>query len=328
MPNQQGVAAAFRGNFFLLYMSAVGALIFNAFPVVLAVLAERFSLDDAAIGFSASSYMIGAALAAAIAPTLMARLPLRALLGCAGAAATLGIAVMTAWPAPWALYLGLAVIGMGAASMFAFGTTLLAMTGDARRIFGVKIFIELLAAAIFALFLATFFDRKHSYPGMIILLIAVFASAAIWGARNGGGGLLFERLRLSSRPFAEIFRYPGAVIGFLCLLVQFGVFSGVWSYLQPLGVMHGVGEETLSILLSLSIIGGLFGAGGAILLGCEEWRSTSFVLGGVLTVSSLALLWIGGAAEYLIGAFVFGAMIQFVTAVQMGVVAVLDRSVR
>jgi len=308
-------------------LAAAGALVFNAFPQFLSVIAGQFLMSEAEVGSLISAFMGGFALLSLFAPLWMPRLPWKGtaiagylMIGCG----VFLLKQISKGDVTNVMFL----MGLGSSLLFAISLGILSAAKDPDRGFGLKLTAEMLLGAIFIFFVANIIGGKFGYNGFINGLLALYlltGLSILWLPVN----FLKAKTESNGKKLTNGGVNFTAVFATLALFLFAGAYTGVWGFVTFMGIEHGLHEEGINSVLTLALLSGICGA-----LLCA-WMGKRFgqllpLLGGMLVMVIAIILLIYGNNLFIFGLAVclINAFLQFVLAYQMGLVTQVDLSGR
>ena len=309
-------------------LSAIGALVFNAFPLFLSVTADQFALNDAQLGLLGTSYLGGFAVIALLAPLWMSKLEWR-LSGAAGSVLMLSALVLLGLTSIVdSVYIAMGALGAGAGIVFTIGLTILSRAADPERAFGIKLMYEMTFAGILIFVMTKFVIVRFGFTGFVVGSFLLYLVSTLFVLKLPANFLRREltvpaKLALSHQP-----KLPTCLAVF-ALLIQFAAFSAVWAFMERIGLDNGLDSGFIGTVLTVSIVAGLAGAGLAAILGNGYGHIAPLVAGLLATIASVIVLAsLTGATAYVLAASGINATLQFTIAYQMGLIAHTDYSGR
>lgn len=250
------------------YATALGALLFNAQPVLVGALSFAHGFSEVELGRVMASGL-GAAFCVVVsaffwAPRVAVRTAIR--LG-AGAIVmgSAGIGVFTGFAGVVAAFL---LIGAGMAAVYAPALACLGATRDPARSFGISIAAQVLvASAVLLAVPALRFPGTGMLPVALLLIAAtlpMFVVVRYLPVRIGDA-----RRSIGAVPARTVVgaRSPLAALGLAAMALYFVGLNGTWVYLERIGVGAGFSDTTVAATLSGSVFCGALGALAASWLG-------------------------------------------------------------
>ncbi len=309
--------------------SAIGSLVFNAFPLFLSTAADQFGLNLEQIGWLASIYLLGFAAVALIAPFWMTRVEWRvsgliSALLIVGAVASWGVTDSFT-----ALYAAYCVLGAGAGMVFTIGLTILARARDPESAFGVKLMWEMGLAGLVMFLMTKWIISAFGFTGFVFGIIVVTTACMAFVLTLPDNFLMRERDLAEEQAVIQRINPLPAWVAILALFIQFAAFAALWGFMEAIGDANGLPAETIGTALTFSIVAGFAGATLAAWLGNRYGHIWPLNAGLVFAAVAVVLLaYQDGVAVYVFSACVINGMLQYTIAYQMGLVAHNDYSGR
>ncbi len=309
--------------------SAVGSLVFNAFPLFLSATADQYGLNLEQIGWLASIYLIGFAAITLVAPVWMNLSEWR-LSGMVSSVLMVGAVVSWGFTDNVTLvYAAYCVLGAGAGMVFTIGLTILARARDPESAFGVKLMWEMGLAGLVMFLMTKWIITAYGFTGFVIGTAIAYVACMAFVKNLPDNFLKRERGLDEERAVNERINPLPAWVAIVALFIQFAAFSALWGFMEAIGDANGLSNETIGTILTFSIVAGFAGASLAAWLGNRYGHIWPLNAGLVFAAVAVVLLaFETGAAVYVFSACVINGMLQYTIAYQMGLVAHNDFSGR
>lgn len=308
------------------FLSAAGALVFNAFPQVLTAIAIRFQLGEAQVGSLISAYMGAFALLALFAPLWMKILPYKPTAIVAYIA--LGIGVMVLQQGSQDLVTtGMFIMGLGASVLFTIGVGVISAARDPDRSFGFKLIAEMMLGALLIFVVAGLVAKQFGYSGFIygFLFLYALTMPAIFLLPNKVNTAENELL---NKDEMSHFNWQ-ALFSAFALFLFFGAYTAVWGFAGHIGIEQGLSESQISTVLTFALLTGLAGALFCAWLGQRIGHLKPLVLGmAFMFLCFIGLIYSVGVLFFSVAVCLINGLLQFVVAYQMGLLAMVDHSGR
>ncbi len=306
-------------------LAAGGALVFNTFPQILGAIAAQFLLDEVQVASLISAYMGGFALIALVAPLWMPRVPWKqtAFIGYV----ILGIGtVMLNYVSKDEIELAMLLMGIGASIIFTISLGILSAAEDPDRGFGFKLTAEMVLGAILIFVIANIVAGQFGYSGFVfgtLSLYLITGVALFWLPKNFLKTL--EKDNEKEKNFGSI--NVSAIIATAALVFFFGAYTGVWGFVSFVGIELGITDEQVNTVLTFALLSGIVGALLCAWIG-HKYGQALPLLGGmaIMSLSILLLIYGGNFITFAISVCIINALLQFVLAYQMGLIALVDHS--
>lgn len=314
---QVSLAAIFAAS----VLSAAGALVFNAFPLFLSTLADRFALSDQQLGFLGTSFLGAFAFVALAALWWLPRLSWKwlgvlsfVLIG----GSLLGFRVVTPENVFWLM----AIYGTGSGIIFTLSLNVLAHARDPDRAYGIKLIFEMAVAGLLIFTMTSWLIGRFGFSGFIhgtLILYAVSAVFLYWIPNK-----LLQEDRQQSRAGGR--NNKAAWLASFGLLVQFAAFAGLWGFMERIGAATGATTEAVGSILSFSLVAGFGGALAGTWIGSRWGQLKPLVICLLLTITAVLILILAGkdVRAFAMAACLINALLQFFVIYQMGLVTEVD----
>ena len=299
-------------------------LIFNLLPIMLGSAAEAFALDNQQVGLLGFFYLSGFALANVSQIGWVRRVNWRT-------GVVVGALLVTSAVAGGSLAedfgrLGacLFLAGCGAGSLFGITVTLFGDTSQPDRYYGFKFGGELLINVFIVLLISVFILERFGLRGVMLTAASAIALLCLPAFRLPVGGVKGRSDNLAS-PVKASSGSKELWLALAALLVFFGAFSGLWAFVERVGVVKGFARAEIGLGVSLTLASTGLGGISAGVLG-DHFGRTAPMLGGWLGFVAAAVLMVRADAfpAYLVGMCLYGFVWQFVMTYMMGLVAIAD----
>ena len=309
--------------------SAVGSLVFNAFPLFLSATADQYGLNLEQIGWLASIYLIGFAAITLVAPIWMNLSDWR-ISGIVSGVLMVGAVISWGFTDNVTLvYAAYCILGAGAGMVFTIGLTILARARDPESAFGVKLMWEMGLAGLVMFLMTKWIIASFGFTGFVIGTAVAYIACMAVVIKLPDNFLKRERGLDEERAVIERINPLPAWIAIVALFIQFAAFSALWGFMEAIGDTRGLSNETIGTILTFSIVAGFAGASLAAWLGNRYGHIWPLNAGLVFAIVAVVLLaYERGTAAYVFSACVINGMLQYTIAYQMGLVAHNDYSGR
>ncbi|MBW2369893.1 MAG: MFS transporter [Deltaproteobacteria bacterium] len=305
---------------------AAGVLVFCLMPVLVGSFADHLGLDNSQIGLLSSVYFGCYTLTTLSSILWIRRLNWR-YISIFGLLLTIcGLVFILQNDSYRGVLIGMGIAGFGAAAAYVLSICMVSDMDDPDRKFAIKLIPEQLVPAILLAILPTWVIAPYGLSGLLIVLaifFAVITGFALWIPVSDS----FER---SAEPHSGKEKSTGPVFfALIALLLYFGGFAGLWTFLERIAVEHQLDSAVTGIILALSliatgvspviaaIIGDRLGRNLPMLSGTSIGLVTLFLLAGDLT-----------ALRFGIVAIIMPGAVYVVIAYFMGLIAETDTSGR
>lgn len=301
------------------------AILFVA-PVLIGAMVELLGFTEAQAGFVISIELAGMCLATLPALYWATRTNWRKTLLVALLCMILGNLLSAGATDYISLLLLRFLVGLAAGSSMAVCLSIIGMTGNPDRVFGLWVTGQLVFGA-FGLFLLPSLLPLLGY-GFIYLLIAVLIVGLQFLLRflpqqraPVSAGEPVQNSRYERSPYLLLWATAGLLSIFIFYVGQYGV----WAYLDRVGSGIGLTPESIGKALSLATVIGIAGALGAAVLHVRFGRLLPVALGSVVSISSMFFL-LGDFSygQYVFAVCVFSFTFNFILPYLMACVVNVD----
>jgi len=160
------------------------------------------------------------------------------------------------------------------------------MTADQDRVFGLWVVGQLVLGAAGLALLPSFLPDlglSAYYLAKACLFVPLlftirYLPTTIAGQSSGNGGAGYGQLLRTG------------VFGLAAIFLFYVSLSGVWAYLERLGLAAGIELKTVGLVLALSSVAGILGASSATALSAKAGRRLPIIAGFALLLSSIGML--------------------------------------
>ncbi|WP_432474709.1 MFS transporter [Amphritea sp. HPY] len=266
-------------------LGTIGVKIFAILPLLLGIIAEHLSLDEAATGLVASSYF-GAYFLVTLTSVIWIRRFSWQQLATVGSILVVAGLLLSAFLSDsyQGVLIGISISGLGAAVVYALSVTLIGDMTDKDRRFAIKLIPEQLIPALLMFSLPILVVQYFGLQGFLISLAAIIALLAVPGSRVPAKGRITQQTDRSAAPGRGwIF------IGLLALLIYFAGFAGLWAFMERLA-HDAIDPVAVGGLLALGLVSSAVGPAIAAWLGDRGGRIVPILVGAIITIASLVLL--------------------------------------
>lgn len=284
-------------------VSSSAAQTFLLMPVLLGTLADGEGYGPATLGNIAAATAIGGLLMGLSSPMWLPRARLRQTSLAFVLVSIAGLALMafTAHsPAMAMLCMGLHGIATGTLYTLMFGAV--SLYAKPEKTLGWKLGTEALPG-LALLYIISNFVVPHS--GTFGVLAAMALSAGLLGA----AAFLLPAVKPDVVEEADASEDtgipPGLVLAVSATFAQWMGVSAVWTFMERIGVDHGLSLATIGTVLTLGWFFASIGSLGAGALGNRFGLNKPFLISSALTIAALLLFLSPGGASYAVAANVF-----------------------
>jgi predicted MFS family arabinose efflux permease len=293
---------------------------FNTLPLLVGAVIDGLGLDARQAGLL-GSVEIGAMAAASLllAPRVGA-IPRRRV-AIASAAVVIGAHVLSAIPADFALLLSLRLLaGLGEGCIYAIANAVIASSVDPDRLYARVTLVGALAVA--ALFVAIpYAIEPFAHRGAFGSLAAVALFCVpllLWLPRSRAGVTRIEN------PNGVLLRGPSLAVLASAFVLSVGE-GAIWAFVERIGGHVGLSIDEVGVVLAITTVAGVSGAGLAAWLGTRFGRTIPLSLGiTAIGAASVVLGYAAIPAAYVGAELAYNTAYLFVTPFLLGTAAAVD----
>jgi len=282
----------------IVVLGAVGAVVFNILPLFLGAASDSFDLNDSQLGLLGSAYLGGYAIMIAAGFFWVDRWPWRRTLAAALLAAG-GLFCSIPLVEGFAeLGILVAACGIALGTVYGLGYPAIARLPNPERLIGLKMAAEALLGTTLLFFLPGSVVAEWGFSGVAIVLgsLSFLALALVPSFPSLG------ELRESPGPGATATADPRIVlIGLGALGLYTGGMTGVWAFVERLGVGHGFTPSQIGGVLGLSLVVSVGAAFAAAAKGDRGNQTLPHAVALVGLGVAIAL-WLGSSSLFAYGA--------------------------
>ncbi len=239
------------------YISALANIFPNVQPLLLGALADHYALGDASLGQLNAAFIAATMVTGISAPFWIARIDWRKAnnLAIAGAVAALLIGMSASTLG--ALLILFASIGLFIGTLSPTSFAALGETVDPNRSYAIGVTFQSALAAASTLLLSVVIIPQWGAPGMFASLAILVASGflvARWHPRSAS--IVSPQLLGEDVPRQRIFSRAAlpAILILVAIAMFIGAMQGYWTYVERIGVTHGVSHAAIGATLSLCAV--------------------------------------------------------------------------
>lgn len=307
-------------------MSSAGSIVYLISPVLVGSAIDSLGLSSDQAGLLIASYFAGYTIITISAVAWLYRVNMRTAASVSSLAFVASLVIGTTVSSLTGAILTMLVGGAGAGMLYGISITILSQSDDPDRYFGIALASQLLLGSALLFAGPAYIGPNWGYSGILAataVFVALMSIVIPWAPRNVSSTEGDDQAADSSVPVASILTGIGAV------LVWFTGYSGIYAFIERIGVDGGLTGHQIGLVLSLTILTGLAGALSAAWLGDRYGKVKPHLIGAVGAVITAALLL--GTPELVRYSFaiVFLTLsLNFWLAYMLGGIAAIDTSGR
>jgi predicted MFS family arabinose efflux permease len=307
-------------------MSAAGAIVYLVSPVLVGSAMDSIGLSSDQAGLLIASYFAGYTLITTSAVVWLSRVNMRTTAWVSSLvfiAGLLGAANQTSLTGS---IITMFIAGTGAGMLYGISITIVGQSDDPDRYFGFALASQLLLGSVLLFAGPAWIGPNWGYTG-ILFAIAVFV--ALMSVTNS-----WTPVAIADGPVAssgEPLKVPTSLVlaSIVAVTIWFMGYSGIYAFVERIGVDSGLNGRQIGLVLSLTIITGMTGALGAASLGDRYGKIKPHIAGAVGAVITILLLNSQtNLVSYLLAIIFLTLSLNFWLAYMLGAVAAIDTSGR
>ncbi len=306
------------------FISAVSAgMVFNAFPVFLGAAADAYSLNDTQIGFLASAYIAGFAISSIIGAFLLRRVSWRRHGRLMLAITAVAFFLMSSLNNYTIAMVLLFILGLCLAQTFAMVMCFFGDLPQVDRLFALKVFSELLLAAVLLFILPAYILPMGGFTALLIFYVGLTLLAL--AALNFLPERALSREEFHSQSLGVVPVW--AWVAIFMLMINFGAYAGIMVFLERIGADAEFSATQIGTALSVSLLVGVVAALSAAFSSAKIKRGPVFILACLVAFIAFAMLF--GNTElwrFVLALCLFNLAWNFALPFQMGLVDEVDSS--
>ena len=268
-------------------MSTAGAIIYLIAPVLVGSAMDSLGLSSDEAGLLIAAYFGGYTVITVSAVLWLSRVNMRKTAWMSSIVLVLGLLIATMQTTLTGSVVAMFVAGTGAGMLYGIAITVIGQSDDPDRYFGFALAAQLLLGSGLLFAGPAWIGPNWGYDGILIataLFVLLMSLTDNWtpeaiaeGPVTAGG----SRIQL---PISMV------LIGVAAVLVWFTGYSGVYAFIERIGVNGGLSGHQIGLVLSLTIITGISGAMSAAWLGDRIGKLVPHFIGAAGTGLTILLL--------------------------------------
>lgn len=282
-----------KNNFPLLlgvcFASTIGGLPFNALPILLGALSEKFTLSAQSAGFLGSICFFGYLIGTLSSVIMIKRYCLQKLTQLCTSLLCLLLVLSVYSSEVLQAYIWFA-IGYGAALMTCLGLMLLGMMENKEQVFGLRQGTELTVTAVVLFIIPAYITYEFGYSGTVLALATVIILLSISSFYLPKGRQEYSE----SLSFKEQIQIPKKAWFALAVFLMFATGNiALWAFLERLGHAIALNPSQQGVIFAvLKILGG-FAAFSVMFVGNRFGYKVPYYFVGAVLLSGLYLILTG-----------------------------------
>jgi predicted MFS family arabinose efflux permease len=307
-------------------MSTAGAIVYLISPVLVGSAMDSMGLSSDQAGLLIASYFAGYTLITISAVLWLPRVNMRTtawVFSLVFVAGLLGAAKQTSLSGS---IIAMFISGTGAGMLYGISITIVGQSDDPDRYFGFALASQLLLGSVMLFAGPAWIGPNWGYTG---ILTATAAFVALMSVAISWAPIAIAKGPVS--PSGEPLQVPTSLVlvSIVAVLIWFMGYSGIYAFVERIGVDSGLSGQQIGLVLSLTIITGMIGALGAASLGDRYGKIKPHIAGAVGAVITILLLNSQtNLASYSLAIIFLTLSLNFWLAYMLGAVAAIDTSGR
>ncbi len=302
----------------------VGLLGFNTLPLLVGAVIDGLGLDARQAGLLGSVEIGAMAVASLLLAPRVGVIPRRAV-AISSAAVVTGAHLLSAIPDEIALLLSLRLLaGLGEGCIYAIANAVIASSVDPDRLYARVTLVGALAVA--ALFLAIPYAIElwaHRGAFGSLAAVALFCVPLLFWLPRSRAGVV----RIEHRDGVLL---RGSSLAVLASAFVLSVGEGaIWAFVERIGGHVGLSIDEVGVVLAITTVAGVSGAGLAAWLGTRFGRTIPLTFGmAAIGAASMVLAYAGSPAAYVGAELAYNTAYLFVAPFLLGTAAAVDEQGR
>ena len=307
-------------------MSSSGAIIYLIAPALIGTAMDSLAFDSEQAGLLLAAYFLGYTLITTSAVFWLSRVNMRWAAWLSSFVFVTALFISATQSAASLIYAGLFFAGVGAGMLYGISITIIGQSDAPDKHFGVALAAQLVLGSGLLFAGPAIIGPQFGFSGVLIacaIFVALLSVTTQWTPTSVSVGDHPDGDRTSSG--------HGTTVGvsIVALLCWFTGYSGVYAFVERIGVAGGLTGQQIGLVLSLTIITGVAGAMGAAWLGNRWGTMKPHWLGMVGTVVTVGLLSNEpGLIQYSLAIIALTLTLNFWLAYMLGSVTRVDVSGR
>lgn len=238
-----------------LAISGIGALFYNVLPMYVGAAQDSLALSNSSIGLLTAAFFAGYNLVTASAFFWIRIWNWRSATLFWFPTALIAMSATLLSPSYPLLLASTCIAGGGFAALYGIGTTILADTSNPARWYGVKIAVEAVPGAILLLLLPGTLVAQFGLNGVVYGIMGVSILLATGLFTLPHSGKIEAPEETAEEPQFRPGANPYAVwLALIATLLFFSAASGMWAFIERLGMHLLFDPETIGLLLAVTLL--------------------------------------------------------------------------
>lgn len=307
-------------------MSTSGALIYLIAPVLIGTAMDSLALDSEKAGLLLAAYFLGYTLITTSAVFWLRHVNMRSAAWASNGVFIAALLISATQGSLTLIYSGFFFAGVGAGMLYGISITIIGQSESPDKYFGVALAAQLVLGSGLLFAGPAVIGPKFGFAGLLIacaIFVAMLAVTTQWTPDT------IHRTQQSTLNNSSEGHGLTVTLSLVALLCWFTGYSGIYAFVERIGVSGGLSGQQIGLILSLTIITGVAGAMGAAWLGSRWGHMRPHLIGLAGTVITIALLSNSpGILQYSLAIVALTLSLNFWLAYMLGSVTRVDISGR
>ncbi len=307
-------------------MSSSGSIIYLIAPVLIGSAMDSLAFDSEQAGLLLAAYFLGYTLITTSAVFWLRHVNMRSAAWLSSFVFIAALLTGATQSAAALIYVGLFFAGVGAGMLYGISITIIGQSDAPDKHFGIALAAQLVLGSALLFAGPAIIGPQFGFAGILIacaFYVAILSVTTQWTPTSISRAEQSASNRLSSGSGTTV---PVSLVALLC---WFTGYSGVYAFVERIGVAGGLSGQQIGLILSLTIISGVMGAMGAAWVGKRWGQMTPHWLGMAGTVVTIGLLSSEpGLVRYALAIIALTLSLNFWLAYMLGSVTRVDISGR
>lgn len=268
-------------------MSSAGAIIYLISPVLVGSVMDSLGFSSDQAGLIIASYFGGYTIITVSAVAWLPRVNMRTTAWISSSVFVAGLLFATTQSSLNGSLLAMFIAGTGAGMLYGISITIVGQSDDPDRYFGFALASQLLFGSILLFAGPAWIGPNWGYSGILTVaavFVVVMSASIAWTPISIPAGPLTRE----GEPVSV--SIPVVLAGVAAVLVWFTGYSGLYAFIERIGVDGGLTGQQIGLVFSLTIITGISGAMGAAWLGDRFGKVLPHFVGALGTALTITLL--------------------------------------
>jgi predicted MFS family arabinose efflux permease len=307
-------------------MSTAGAIVYLISPVLVGSAMDSIGLSSDQAGLLIASYFAGYTLVTMSAVVWLYRVNMRTTAWISSLVFVVGLLGAANQTSLTGSLITMFIAGTGAGMLYGMSITIVGQSDDPDRYFGFALASQLLLGSVLLFAGPAWIGPNWGYTGILIATAAFVALTSV--------AISWTPIAIAEGPVSpsgERLRVPTSLVlaSIVAVLIWFVGYSGIYAFVERIGVDSGLNGQQIGLVLSLTIITGMTGALGAASLGDRYGKIKPHIAGGLGAVITIVLLHSQtNLMSYAVAIIFLTLSLNFWLAYMLGAVAAIDTSGR